>query len=134
MGSSYEDVVALLGEDGAEQSSSDVAGIKTQIYSWSGDGISNMNVTLQKNKLILKTQMRLDENFQYITLEQYNQLQEGMSYDQVKEIIGEGQILSQSEMMGIDTVMYTWINESGANANLTFQGDTLQMKAQFNLE
>lgn len=134
MGSSYEDVVALLGEEGTQESSSEVAGIKTVLYSWDGPGISSMNITLQDDKIMTKAQMGLVDDIANITLEKYNQAQEGMSYKQVVDILGEGQILSQSEILGMDTTMYAWINKDGSNANLTFQGDVLQLKAQFNLK
>lgn len=134
MGGSYEDVVALLGEEGAQESSSEVAGIKTVLYSWDGPGISSMNITLQDDKIMTKAQMGLVDDIANITLEKYNQAQEGMSYKQVVDILGEGQILSQSEILGMDTTMYAWINKDGSNANLTFQGDILQLKAQFNLK
>ncbi|QHI73663.1 DUF3862 domain-containing protein [Aminipila terrae] len=134
MGSSYTDVVALLGEDGSETSSSEIAGIKTVIYTWSGSGIANMNVTIQNDKVVSKAQLGLKDANDGITLEKYNQIKEGMTYAQVKDILGEGQLLSEAETMGIQSSVYEWINKNGANANLTFQGDKLQMKAQFNLE
>ncbi|MBN7774198.1 DUF3862 domain-containing protein [Clostridium aminobutyricum] len=134
MGSSYSDVVAILGEEGTEESSNDIAGIKTVMYSWKGPGLSSLNIIIQDDEITTKAQMGLQESAEEITLDQYNQVREGMTYAQAKAILGEGQILSQSEIMGIDTTMYAWINKDGANANLTFQGDSLQVKAQFNLK
>lgn len=134
MGGSYEDVVALLGAEGTQESSSEVAGIKTVLYNWDGPSVSSMNITLQDDKIMTKAQMGLVDGKSNITLEKYNQAQEGMSYKQVVAILGEGQILSQSEILGMDTTMYAWINKDGSNANLTFQGDVLQLKAQFNLK
>lgn len=48
MGSTYTDVVNLLGE-GTESTSSEVGGIKTVMYTWKGSGVSNMNVTIQND-------------------------------------------------------------------------------------
>ena len=44
-----------------------------------------------------------------VTLANYNRIQSGMSYSQVVNILGEsGSELSRSDVMGYETVMYTW--------------------------
>ncbi|SDP61732.1 DUF3862 domain-containing protein [Clostridium gasigenes] len=133
MGSKYEDVKTLLGE-GKELSSAEVSGIKTAIYQWNGTGISNMNVTIQNDIVTGKAQMGLKDMDAKITSAKYDEVKEGMTYDEVKAIIGEGQILSRSKIMDIESVMYSWINKDGSNASFTFTGEKLQMKAQFNLK
>ena len=133
MGIAYEDVIALLGE-GVEQSSSEIGGIKTTMYTWTGKGISNMNVTIQNDLVTGKAQMGLKDMDAKVTLEQFNNVKEGMTYEQVKEILGEGQIISESEIMDYTSVMYEWINKGGSNMNGVFQGNTLNMKSQFNLK
>lgn len=57
-----------------------------------------------------------------------------MTYDKVKDILGEGQILSQAKIMDIETIMYSWINDNGSNMNCTFSGGKMSIKAQFNLQ
>lgn len=54
--------------------------------------------------------------------------------DEVKDILGEGQILSQTKIMDMESIIYTWINKDGSNANFTFSDGKLEMKAQFNLK
>jgi hypothetical protein len=69
-----------------------------------------------------------------ITLAQYSQLQSGMSYAEVVEILGrEGEEMSSSDVAGIRTVMYGWSNRGGANMNAMFQQGELVQKAQFGL-
>jgi len=74
-----------------------------------------------------------------ITLEQYNQVEEGMSYDEVKEILGsEGTLLSEVGEKGTElyTAIYRWFGyESAASsANFTFQGDKMELKVQIGLK
>lgn len=133
MGQSYDEIKAILG-DGKELSSSEINGIKTVMYTWNGKGISNMNVSIQNNAVTTKAQVGLADNNSNITLEKYNQVKEGMTYDEVKAILGEGQITSQTKIANIESIMYSYINKGGSNANFTFNQGKLQLKAQFNLK
>lgn len=77
-----------------------------------------------------------------ITMEKYSRIQNGMSYNEVKQILGEpGVEQSRNKMEGvpgvmesIETVMYAWQNPGGSNMNAMFQNDKLIQKAQFGLE
>ena len=71
-------------------------------------------------------------------------LKNGMSYDDVVEILGrEGEEVSRNHMDGvagvmdaIDTVMYQWMNPGlmVGNMNAMFQNNRLISKAQFGLQ
>ena len=70
------------------------------------------------------------------TLSAFNALREGMSIRQVESIIGcPGELLSQTDMAGYQTVMFAWSGEGsmGANMNAMFQNNSMIMKAQFGL-
>ena len=72
-----------------------------------------------------------------VTAAEYARLATGMTYRQAVEIIGfEGEELSRSEIAGITTVLYQWMNPgfSGANMNAMFQDGRLVQKAQFGLD
>ena len=71
-----------------------------------------------------------------VTMEQFNKVTEGMTYQEVVGILGsEGTVLSSSNMAGYKTVVYQWNGASfGGNMNGTFQNDKLIMKAQFGLK
>lgn len=81
-----------------------------------------------------------EDNPPTITMAEYNQIETGMTYFQVCDIIGgSGELLSEVDMgMGFEyaTEMYMWEGEGivGANANVTFQGSKVIAKAQFGLE
>ncbi|WP_125152368.1 DUF3862 domain-containing protein [Clostridium rectalis] len=133
MGSTLQEAIAILGE-GKEQSSSEISGIKTVMYNWNGIGISNMNITIQNGKVTGKSQVGLKKMDANVSLEKYNKLKNGMSYDEVKAILGEGQILSQSKVMNSESIIYSWMNKNGSNLNCTFSNGKLLSKAQFNLK
>lgn len=69
-----------------------------------------------------------------VTKSQYDQISDGMTYEQVASIIGHsGNEMSRSDLGGIDTVMYLWQNSNGSSMNAMFQNDRLESKAQFGL-
>ncbi|WP_242224565.1 DUF3862 domain-containing protein [Bacillus cereus group sp. BfR-BA-01380] len=70
---------------------------------------------------------------------EFDQIQNGMSYEEVKNIIGsDGEVLSETGQKGdqFHTIMYKWDGEKGlgANANFTFQEEKLANKSQFGLK
>ena len=71
-----------------------------------------------------------------VTMAEFDRLQTGMSYAEAVSIIGfEGTEVSRSDMAGVSTVMYDWVNPgfSGANMNAMFQDGALVSKAQAGL-
>jgi len=71
---------------------------------------------------------------QIVTLSEYHQISDGMSYEQVKRIIGDpGKEMSRSDIAGYTTIMYSWSNSGGSNMNAMFQNDKMVNKAQFGL-
>lgn len=78
-------------------------------------------------------------NDEYITMDEFNQIQAGMSYQDVVNIIGStGELLSSVDIGDAQykTEMYSWEGKGsvGANANVMFQGGIVSSKAQFGLE
>ena len=72
-----------------------------------------------------------------ITLDEFNTIQNGMSYEEVVEIIGsEGEASSTATGGDITTSIYMWKGKGsvGANANVTFIDNKVSAKAQFGLE
>lgn len=75
-----------------------------------------------------------------ITLSEFNAIENGMTYEQVVNIVGsEGDVLSSVDLgIGAEyaSAMYTWEGDgsTGANANVTFQGGKVISKAQFGLK
>lgn len=133
MGSSYEDIEDILGK-GREVYSNEISKVKTTIYEYEGEGVSDITLTLQNNKLTSKTQMGLKTMNAGITLDKYDIILDGMSYDEVSLLLGDGQLTTESNISGNSTYVYSYINEDGSSANFTFGSKGLIMKAQYNLK
>lgn len=133
MGQSYEDVVALLGE-GSQKSSSEVAGIKTALYSWNGDGITSISATLQDGKISSKAQAGLSKEKVDLNLEKFESIKEGMTYDQVKEALGEGALSSQSKIINSKHEIYSYSSKQSGVATISFIDGKLSSKTQVGLK
>ena len=69
-----------------------------------------------------------------VTMADYRRIDTGMSYRQVRAIIGaDGEELSRSDIAQYTTIMYSWKNANGSNMNAMFQNGRLVTKAQFGL-
>ncbi len=76
---------------------------------------------------------RITEADRQITLERFDRLQTGLSYQEVCQVVGvEGQELARCHFKGepgaiepLETVVYAWINADGSRVNATFQNDRL---------
>ena len=89
--------------------------------------------TAQSNKVSSSNTV----NDSSITLDEFNRIETGMTYDEVVNIIGSyGTELSRSEIAGYTTVILMWEGSGslGANANVTFQNGSVMAKAQFGLQ
>lgn len=79
----------------------------------------------------------IEKNSPKISKSEFEALENGMTYEEAVAIIGgEGELTSQVNVAGYDTKLYMWEGEGsiGANANATFQNDSLTSKAQFGLK
>lgn len=132
MGESYDDVVKLLG-NGKESSSNEIDGIQTNIYEWKQSEIY-MSVTIQNNAVVEKSQLGLQSIDSQITTDKYNQVENGISYEELIKILGEGQVLSQAKINDIESTIYEYINKNESNATFTFSGGKLIGKSQHSLE
>ncbi|UZM96998.1 hypothetical protein OL548_16895 [Lysinibacillus sp. MHQ-1] len=134
-GMTYEEVVKIIGAEGTIMSETGSAGEPhhTVMYEFETDGVmSSSTMMFQGGKLINKAQFGVETSDIEITLEQFNKLENGMTKEQVFNILGgEDAVLSESG----DIVMYTYNGKSlGGNASLMFQGGKLMNKTQLGLE
>ena len=69
-----------------------------------------------------------------VTKAEYDQVGNGMTYEQVTAIIGaSGSELSRGDLAGFTSVMYSWTNSNSSGMNAMFQNGKLVQKAQFGL-
>lgn len=105
----------------------------TVMYEFETDGaLAASTMIFQGGKLINKAQFGVESSNIEITIDQFNKLENGMTKEQVFEILGgEGAVISESG----DVVMYSYNGKTlGANASLMFQGGKLMNKTQLGLE
>ena len=98
---------------------------------WNGSVSGDNNSKTTEN-----SEVSILENDEYITLDEFNQIETGMTYEQVVEIIGsEGTVMSEASVGDITTTMYYWYADNGiANANVTISDGKVFAKAQVGLE
>lgn len=69
-----------------------------------------------------------------ISLHEYRQLRNGMTYEAVREIVGiDGEVVSQAGADGYQIAIIAWSNGDFSNANATFENGKLTGKAQVGL-
>lgn len=118
------------------------------------NGASNVSVSLKDAKdgtiylTVINDKVSYDafhvedvsSNDPTITLDEFNQITNGMTYQEVVDIVGgPGELLSETDLgMGSEyaSAMYMWEGEGsiGANANVMFQGGAVVSKSQLGLE
>ena len=93
--------------------------------------------TIGQNDFIQKSVSGVSDASEYITMEEYNKIDTGMTYEEVAEIVGSaGEVTVQSETGNIKIVMVTWYGNgtAGSNANVTFTNNEVTAKAQVGLK
>lgn len=73
---------------------------------------------------------------EYVTLEKFNQVETGMTYEEVVEIMGaEGEVISSAEIMGTVSTIYSWQGKDAfSSVIITFLGDAVESKTQTGLD
>lgn len=135
--------VEALGAEAAEAAKQTGLDITSNVlYIVSNDGAENIYLTLIDGKLIFNIfgEASKGANPETISLAEYNEIKEGMTYEEVVNIVGSyGEVLSDADLFDDSeyrTIMYSWEGEGslGANANIMVQGGKVISKAQFGLE
>lgn len=135
MKSSYEKVVEILGSEGVEMSSSGSGAYKSQMFKWSNSETEFIIVLFLNDKLTNKTQAGLNKNIdESLSLAKYNQLKDGMKYEEVTAILGEGVEMSKTEIMGSNVVSYQWRGSEFSQITLSFQNGKMNSKSQYGLK
>lgn len=90
----------------------------------------------QEEKQEEKKEEKKETNKKTISMDEFKQIENGMSKEEVEKIIGGAGTLDSSAGDGqFKTEIYSWKGDSwGANANVTFQDGKVQGKAQFGLD
>lgn len=135
----WEDVRSSLmdAENAATELSSDVTFV---LYLQDNDGKNYLTITQGREKFNAFSSYSEGANPSTITLAEFNEIKTGMTFQQVYDIVGgPGEVISEVDLgLGEEyrTVIQQWtgVGSLGANANVTFQGGKVSIKAQFGLE
>jgi|GEM_PF-2378298 hypothetical protein len=136
-GMSYQEVVALLGSEGELESQSESGGTESRLYTWEDDSWGIAQVMFMDDKVVNKTQIGVGgDSAAPVTAAQYEQVAEGMSYEQVVAIMGgEGQLVSDTGIAGVSMQFYTWDGKTfGSNCTICFYNGAVESKSQLGLE
>jgi hypothetical protein len=68
-----------------------------------------------------------------INMQNFLQIKMGMSYDEVKSILGDGKIDSSVNNSGVTTKLYSWKSNLGGLISITLQGNKVTNKAETKL-
>ncbi len=137
-GTSLEELISLFGEP--SQHDPKTAGeVTIDAYTWQFDQVT-LTVNLYQNSSIVKT----ISNFTFarelgLSQKEYQQLQKGMSYEDVKKILTEPDNYSQASSSDHQTLQAIWVSglktdTSGANISLVFENNQLTEMSQVGLE
>lgn len=69
-----------------------------------------------------------------ITKEMYDNIEIGMTIDEVEEVLGKGEENAKSEAAGTIISSMQWVNKDGGNIQIMFQDGKVDTKAQAGLE
>lgn len=98
--------------------------------------VPNINLTSISESTPSSTSMESND-LEYITLDEYTSIKNGMTYEEVVKLIGsEGTSMSESSAGNILIKIISWYGNGfdGSNANVTFTNNKVTGKAQIGLK
>lgn len=132
MGMKYGDVVSILGKCTQKRIVDDKK--KLISYQWRNNDDSSILIEMQNDIVVSKAQVRLEKENAKVNIRKYYRINKGMSYSKVKCILGKGELISQTTLMGSTSTMYEWINSDDSKINITFTDGKSDMKSQIKLK
>jgi outer membrane protein assembly factor BamE (lipoprotein component of BamABCDE complex) len=137
LGMSYEQVKAIMGSPGTTLSETKSGSFSSASYEWKGDKFARISVRFTNDELTYKSQSGLSpaSGTDEINQEKFNKINIGMTYDEVKAIIGsDGELTSQMKIGKVNSVNYRWKGERYSNIFASFKDGKLQNKTQNGLK
>lgn len=124
MRSSYDQVKQILGVEGTPTASNTIGELTTEGYDFNVNDV-RIHLIFQNGELSTKHIEGGHNASKKVTLENYNKVQVGMTYEQVKQIFECDGSLSdvQQYSSGTKCVFMMWRNTSGSFATIQFDGD-----------
>ena len=133
LGSSYEEINTILGQTGIEDDSSS----DHTAYEWTfGNDSIYIEFDKKDQKAYSKSQLIFSKTAEVkdLTLEKYKKIETGMSYEDVKKLIGKDGMLTCENNIQNLTKIYSWTNKNDAILTVTFEDDAVVSKEQSDLK
>lgn len=95
-----------------------------------------IGIAIMQNDWIQQSISGATSDDEYITLDEFNKIENGMTYEEVKKIVGSpGEVSSESGSGNYKVQIITWYGNgvAGSNANVTFMNGIVNGKAQVGL-
>ena len=97
----------------------------------SSECVTADNLSFDNSDSDIKNIDNIDSRISY---DNFLKLKMGMSYDKVKDLIGDGELTTESSVANSIIDVYSYINKDGSSANFTFDNGSLRMKSQYSLK
>ena len=132
---SYDEAKAVMGGDGNETSSSKSGSYESKTFQWK-DGSKRISARFRNGKLASRNQYGLTDSDGKADINQakFNEVKTGMSYDDVKKILGEGELQSESKILENVSQSYIWKGPKYSNIRASFRKGELTNKYQSGLK
>lgn len=142
-GWTQDQVKKLFGKDADSTSSQTIENVKADDLIWNnvdgGDIASAITIGFSNNHVISKgiAGIKVDRE-KKITLADFNKIQNGMSKDNVKKLVGDPNGYDLSSIAGQTSNMWEYTSkvsgDIGANFNVTFTNDVVSGKSQSSMK
>ncbi|NNE98015.1 MAG: DUF3862 domain-containing protein [Pyrinomonadaceae bacterium] len=132
---SYDEAKGVMGGDGNETSSSKSGSYESKSYQWK-DGRKSVRARFRNGKLASRSQTGLTDSDGKADISQakFNEVKTGMSYDEAKKILGEGELVSESRIASTTLTSYIWKGPKYSSIRASFKNDELSNKYQSGLK
>lgn len=131
----YDEAKGVMGADGDETSSTKSGNYESKSYQWK-DGSKRISARFRNGKLASRNQYGLTDSDGKADISQakFNEVKTGMSYEEVKKVLGEGEMSSESKILDRVSTTYVWKGPKYSSIRATFTKDELSNKYQSGLK
>lgn len=137
LGMTYDEVKNIMGGDGEKVSTSELEGNQYETYQWlTSDGSGNAAIALKNGKVTTKMQMNVSWTDPVATKAIYEKIKEGMTYEEVKKLLGcDGAVtyMDADEEYGYQYTEYMWSGENSTFIQIVFENNKVVMMNQSGL-
>ncbi|KHD38718.1 hypothetical protein NL50_04270 [Clostridium acetobutylicum] len=132
MGMNYKSVENILGVSEKTGQINDKRELMN--HQWKNSDDSYIVVITKNNYVVSKIEIGLEKINANISRVKYKKISRGMSYEKVKNLVGKGELLSETNLMGSNSKMYQWVNSDGSSMNITFTNGIVDYKTEKKLK